>query len=212
MQAAGLDDWRQLLSTLAARFATKDFATALALVDAIGSAAEEVDHHPDIDLRWGLVAVRLRSHDVNGLTDRDLRLAATISDLAAEHGATPAPHQVMIAEVALDTADASRIITFWRALYAIDADGASDDEVTDPTGQLPTLWFQETEEHPTPRQRFHLDVWVPADRAEERVAAVVAAGGTLVTDEYAPSFWVLADADGNKACVCTVLARHATTD
>ena len=39
--------------------------------------------------------------------------------------------------------------------------------------------------------------------AEERVAAALAAGGTLVDDEAAPSFWVLADADGNRACVCT---------
>jgi 4a-hydroxytetrahydrobiopterin dehydratase len=39
--------------------------------------------------------------------------------------------------------------------------------------------------------------------ADERVAAALAAGGTLVEDRFARSWWVLADADGNEACVCT---------
>ena len=56
-------------------------------------------------------------------------------------------------------------------------------------------------------RRFHLDVTVPHDQAEARLAAAIAAGGTLVSDERAPAFWVLADADGNHACICTQLAR-----
>jgi 4a-hydroxytetrahydrobiopterin dehydratase len=44
---------------------------------------------------------------------------------------------------------------------------------------------------------------VPHDVAEARIAAALAAGGTLVSDAEAPSYWVLADADGNKACICT---------
>ena len=55
--------------------------------------------------------------------------------------------------------------------------------------------------------RFHLDVWVPHDQGEQRVQAVLDAGGTLVDDGHAPSFWVLADVQGNKACICTWLAR-----
>ena len=49
----------------------------------------------------------------------------------------------------------------------------------------------------------HLDVWVPHDQAEARVAAAIAAGGHLVTDQWAPSWWVLADPEGNEACVAT---------
>jgi 4a-hydroxytetrahydrobiopterin dehydratase len=55
----------------------------------------------------------------------------------------------------------------------------------------------------TARNRIHIDVMVPHDVAEARVAAAIAAGGTLMTDQYARSWWVLADADGNEACVCT---------
>ena len=57
------------------------------------------------------------------------------------------------------------------------------------------------------RNRIHLDVWVPHDQAEERIAAAIAAGGHLVTDEFAPSWWVLADAEGNEACICTWRGR-----
>jgi 4a-hydroxytetrahydrobiopterin dehydratase len=50
-------------------------------------------------------------------------------------------------------------------------------------------------------------VWVPYDQAEARIAAATAAGGRLVTDEHAPAWWVLADAEGNEACVSTVSNR-----
>ena len=57
------------------------------------------------------------------------------------------------------------------------------------------------------RNRIHLDVAVPHEQAEARVAAAVAAGGHLVTDAYAPKWWVLADAEGNEACIATWLGR-----
>ena len=76
-----------------------------------------------------------------------------------------------------------------------------------PEGDLPTLWFQQTEPHETPRQRFHLDIRVPPEVAEERIEAALAAGGTLVSDERAPTFTVLADPQGNKVCVCTQIGR-----
>ncbi|MET1033855.1 MAG: VOC family protein, partial [Arthrobacter sp.] len=81
------------------------------------------------------------------------------------------------------------------------------DDIADPNGRVPLLWFQHTDAHETPRQRFHLDVWVPHDVAEERIEAAVAAGGTVVDAGQAPSFTVLADAEGNRGCVCTCLER-----
>ena len=63
--------------------------------------------------------------------------------------------------------------------------------------------FQQMDEPRTDRNRFHLDISVPHDVAERRVAAAIAAGGTLVSDRRAKAFWVLADADGNEACICT---------
>jgi 4a-hydroxytetrahydrobiopterin dehydratase len=79
--------------------------------------------------------------------------------------------------------------------------------VRDDDGDLPTIWFQATDPHETPRQRFHLDIRVPPEVAQQRIAAALDAGGTLVSDERAPAFVVLADPDGNQVCVCTWQGR-----
>lgn len=200
---AGLDDWRHLLNALHTRYDPGSYAAGLALVAAIGVAAEEQDHHPDLDLRWGHVNISLSSHDVGGVSVRDLRLARRISEIAAAAGARARPERVQRTEVALDTADWSRIRPFWKAVLGGADNPRLPDEVRDPDGAMPTLWFQETEPHEVPRQRFHLDIHVPHDVASARIAAALEAGGTLVSDDSAPDFVVLADADGNKACICT---------
>jgi 4a-hydroxytetrahydrobiopterin dehydratase len=213
VKQAGLADWRWLVGGLHARFATGDFATGIALAGAIAAAADEADHHPDLDLRYPFLAVRLASHDVGGVTDRDLRLARRISELAADAGVAADPSRVRVLELALDTADHAAIVPFWRAIlgYA-DSRVHGDREVVDPDGLLTTLWFQRTEPHETPRQRFHLDVVVPPEEAQSRIDAALAAGGTLVSSDAAPAFWVLADAEGNKACVCTPEGRGTGDD
>lgn len=208
VQAAGLADWRWLVGALYARYATGDFATGVALVDRIAAAADEADHHPDLDLRYPHVSVRMLSHDVGGVTDRDLRMARRISEIAAELGVAAAPGEVQALELALDTGDHAGVLPFWRALlgYA-DSVVYPSREAVDPAGRLPTIWTQRTDAHETPRQRWHFDVVVPIEQAQARIDAAIAAGGTLVSDDAAPAFWVLADAEGNKACVCTPEGR-----
>lgn len=88
IDAAGLADWRASDGALHTSFATGDFANGLRLVDAIGEAAERADHHPDLDLRYAHLDIRLYSHDSNGVTHRDISLARQISELAAGLGAT----------------------------------------------------------------------------------------------------------------------------
>jgi 4a-hydroxytetrahydrobiopterin dehydratase len=80
---AALADWQQEGETLTARFATGDFATGLDLVNRIGAAAEKANHHPDLTLTYPEVTATLSSHDVGGITSRDLDLARTISEHAA---------------------------------------------------------------------------------------------------------------------------------
>jgi 4a-hydroxytetrahydrobiopterin dehydratase len=204
---AGLADWRRLFDALHSRFETGDFATGLELVNRIGALAESANHHPDLDLRYPTVAVTLSSHDVGGVTSRDIDLARAISAAAAELDVTADPSVVSVVEIALDTADHQEIKPFWRAVLGLSDSPAFDEELRDDAGQLPTLWFQHTTPHDEPRQRFHLDIRVPPEVAEGRVAAALAAGGVLVSDERAPRFTVLADVQGNKACVTTGLAR-----
>lgn len=204
---AGLGDWRKLAQALHARFLTRDFTTGLALVSAIGELAETANHHPDIVLTYPLVDVKLLSHDASGITERDVDLARRISEVAGERGITADPATPAVVELGLDTADVAAVGPFWAALLTGDASAVHGDDVVDATGRAPLLWFQHTEAHETPRQRFHLDLWVPHDAAEARIAAAVAAGGTVVDDAEAPAFTVLADAEGNRACVCTILER-----
>ncbi len=207
---AGLADWRLLARALHARFLTRDFERGLAFVTAVGAAAEAVDHHPDVTLTYPHVDLRLVSHDVGRVTRRDLDLARRISEIAGEQHVAAAPGALSEIELALDTADVAAVGPFWAALLTGDATVLDGDDVADPGGRLPLLWFQHTDAHPTPRQRFHLDVWVPHDHAQQRIAAAVAAGGRVVDDSEAPSFVVLADPEGNRACVCTCLDREPT--
>jgi 4a-hydroxytetrahydrobiopterin dehydratase len=194
------DGWAYLLGGLQTRLRTGNFAAGLALVNAIGAAAEEMDHHPDLDLRYGFVDVRTSSHDVGAVTGRDLRLARTITDLAAKVGITPEKADVSRIEFALDTPGVAGIRPFWAAVLGMEPH--TDDEVLDPAGKLPAVWFQESGTG-EPRQRWHPDLWIDPSEVRPRIEAAVAAGGTLVTEEHAPSFWVLADPEGNKVCLCT---------
>ena len=196
---AGLADWRPFFGTLCGRFRAADPVGAARLAAAIAEAAAETEHVPDVDLRRDAVTVRLRPTGQAEISEGDVALARHVSELAIGLGATAEPTLVTEVELALDTPDHSRIRAFWQAvLGGVDA-STSDDEVRDRDGGLPTIWFQASGAE-EPRQRFHLDVRVPKDVARQRIDATVAAGGTVVDEQ--PTFVVLADADGNKACVC----------
>ena len=77
---AGLD-WERQGDVLVKVVRRDDFAGALALVNAVGGLAEAADHHPDIDIRWNTVTLRLTTHSAGGLTAKDLALAAEIDGL-----------------------------------------------------------------------------------------------------------------------------------
>ncbi|TWS19179.1 4a-hydroxytetrahydrobiopterin dehydratase [Tsukamurella asaccharolytica] len=202
-----LPDWAPLVHGLRTRFRTRDFTAGLELVTAFAAAAEAANHHPDLTLRYGTVDVLLYSHDAGGVTDRDRRLAARFSELAREREVTASPGESSVIELGLDTADAAGIAPFWSAVLG--AEIQNDDGYLEVRthGADAILWFQRTGAHETPRQRFHLDVWVDPREARGRIDAALAAGGTLVSDDQAPSFWVLADAEGNNACICTAAGR-----
>lgn len=85
--ASGVEDWAVLPGERArANFRTGSFATGVRLVDAIGVLADAANHHPDVDLRYGNVTVFLSTHDVQGLSQRDIELARQISAAARDLG------------------------------------------------------------------------------------------------------------------------------
>lgn len=206
IEAEGLADWRVLHGVLHARFETGGFNAGVTLVQAIGAAADEMNHHPDVDLTYPCVDVRLSSHDVGGVTRRDVVLARTISEMAARLDTTARPEVASVLELALDTPDHAAIAPFWAAVLGYEPTDRPD-ELVDPTGKRPTIWFQQSEPHDAPHQRWHLDLRVPPEVVEARIAAAIEAGGRLVSDAEAPRFWVLADPQGNQACLTTWQGR-----
>ena len=76
-------EWSQEGEHLVSAVTADTFLAGIALVSAVAQAAEEMDHHPDIDIRWRTVTFRLSTHSASAITDLDLRLAEKISDLAS---------------------------------------------------------------------------------------------------------------------------------
>ena len=92
LQEAQLTDWQASPDGgLRARYGTGDFMSGLELVQRIAAVAEDAGHHPDLLLTYPHVDVRLISHDVEAVTDRDLQLAQQISELAADAEIEVAP-------------------------------------------------------------------------------------------------------------------------
>ncbi|MGY4644944.1 4a-hydroxytetrahydrobiopterin dehydratase [Cellulomonas sp. URHB0016] len=216
---ADLTDWRQLAQGLHARYLVDDFGAGARFVAAVGEAGDALGHHPSASIGHGYVDLKLISadavyrdgegteHVVEWVTHRDVDLARRITEIAAEHHLDADPASVSVIELGLDTAHPGVIAPVWAALLTGNAEaqghGSPSDEVRDATGRVPNLWFGDADEDETaPRQRFHVEVYVAPEVAEQRVAAAVAAGGTVVDDSDAPSLTVIADQDGNTGVVC----------
>jgi len=78
-----LPGWSYGNNSIERLFGFKDFAAAVKFVNKVAEAAEQANHHPDIDIRYNKVRMSLTSHDSGGVTTRDLRMAKQISDIAA---------------------------------------------------------------------------------------------------------------------------------
>jgi 4a-hydroxytetrahydrobiopterin dehydratase len=205
-EADGVEDWRVLGEGACAYFRTGSFVAGTRLVHAIGELAGLGEHHPDLDLRHEGVTVRLltTADDWYGLTERDLDLARQISAVARQLGLSADPSALQTVQVSIDALVGSEVMPFWRAVLGYEyRPDSPDEDLIDPRGRGPSLWFQEMDAPRPQRNRIHIDVWVPHDQAEARVKAAIAAGGHLVTDEHAPGWWTLADPEGNEVDVAT---------
>lgn len=203
-QAAGTQDWRVLFSGACTCFRTGTFATGVTLVGLIGGLADAANHHPDVDLRYSALTVRLWTHEIEGLSERDVSLARDISAAARELGVVADPSRVQDVQISIDALSPG-VMPFWRAVLGYRQVG--HDDLLDPNGRGPSFWFQHTDEDRPGRNRAHVDIAVPDDQAEARVAAAIAAGGRLVNDEHAPAWWTLADPEGNEVDVATLIGR-----
>lgn len=204
VQDVDLADWRWLLGTLRADFSVASLSDGAAFVGDLTALVDPAESRAEVRLTADRVVVSLQAVESATVTEREAQLAQRISGVAAGRHLLAAPHRLQLLELALDTPSDAAVRPFWAAVLGAAVHG---DDVVDPAGVLPPLWFQDTDSTAPDRQRFHLDITVPPEVAESRIAAAVAAGGTVVEDSYEPAFIVLADADGNRVCICTALGR-----
>lgn len=194
----GVGDWRVLFEGARTYFVTGSFAKGVEFVRRIGELADAANHHPNVDLRYGGVAVTINTHEIDGdISERDASLAAEISAAARELGIKADPSRVQTVQIAIDALAIPDVLPFWKAVLGYRQLGGED--VVDPFGRGPNVWFQQASpEAPRgARGRIHVDVSVPRDQVQARVAAAIAAGGHVVTDQFAPHWWTLADSEGN---------------
>ncbi len=202
--------WRYVLG----EFRTQVLTGSLPLAaDVAGRAAAlpGTQGHLRMDVRSDRVLLSLQTAALAWVTSHDVELARRISALvdeelrlATESGPT---RSVQGLEIGIDALDIPAVRPFWQAVLGYVDESEGWNGLTDPLGQGPAVWFQQMDAPRPQRNRIHLDVSVPHDEAHPRIRAALAAGGTLVSDAEAPAFWVLADPEGNEACVTTWQGR-----
>jgi len=191
----GVEDWRVLFWGAQAFYATDSFSQGAEFVSAIAEVATAVGHAPDVDLRPEGVTVRTASQSNGLLSRKDAELAVAISRAAHAMGLKPDPSRLMVIGIAVAQDTNADTRAFWKAITDYDHNGEED--LTDPLRRGPHLWFHELTSPRPGRGRTHIDVSVPADQAQKRVEAAIAAGGRVVDDTYAPKWWTLASPDNH---------------
>ncbi len=195
--ADGVDDWRVLYHVASVHFRTGSLEKGVVLVDEIGRLAGATEQHLNVELRCTGVTVSLKT--------RDIAMARRISAAAQALGIVADPTAVQLVNVTIDALVLADVLPFWRALLGYRQIG--DDYLFDPSGRGPGIDFQRMDVPRPQRNRMHIDIAVPHEQAEARIANSLAAGGHLVSDAHASMWWVLADPEGNEACVATWVGR-----
>lgn len=210
--------WRFLLGSLRTSVPVNSLAQSIGLAaDAIEVCGDDADRHLRVDARPDRVVFTLQSVEHAAVTTTDVELALRITAAAEKCGlqaqpeiGTEAPRSVQVLEIAIDALDIAGIRPFWKAVLGytdeVGREGP-EDPLVDPVGQGPAIWFQQMDQPRPQRNRIHFDVCVPHDEATRRIETALAAGGRLVSATRAPAFWVLADLEGNEACVTTWQGR-----
>lgn len=211
LDAEGAGGWRVLGDGASVHYRTGSFAESARLVDAISGIPRIEEHPPAVDVRDGGVTVRLITlvEGYGGMTQADLGTARQISSVARDLGLVADPAAVQSLIVIPGAPDISAVMPFWRAVLGYEPRVDSPDEdLVDPQDRTVPFWFEAMDEpRPGGRGAIHVAVWVPYELAEGRIAAALAAGGRMVRDEFAPSWWTLADAAGNEADIATTSGR-----
>ena len=207
--------WRYVLGEVRTEVRTGSLPLA-ADVAARAAAVPQAQGHLRMDVREDRVLLSLQTAEAGcghgarrGTGPADLRGDGGVPADDDQPGGT-GDRTVQVLEIGIDAMDIASIRPFWKAVLGyVDEPGRAgpQDALVDPSGQGPAIWFQQMDAPRPQRNRLHFDVSVPHDEAHQRIEATVAAGGKLLSDAEAPAFWVLADPEGNEACITTWQGR-----
>lgn len=208
--------WRYLLGAFQTAVPVSSLAEGVAVAAAtLAVTGGDADEQLRTDIRADRVELTLQPRTSAHVDERSIELANGITAALTQQGwrtvalgadLTPL-RGVQGFEIAIDTMDLTAIRPFWKAVLGYVDEPGSHNALVDPLRQGPAFWFQQMDQPRTQRNRIHFDITVPHDEAQQRIDAAVAAGGTLVSDAAARSFWILADREGNEICICTWLDR-----
>jgi 4a-hydroxytetrahydrobiopterin dehydratase len=212
LAADGVERWRVISDGACAFYRTGSFGESARLVAAIGRIEGIADHPPNIDIRHDGVTVRFLTKDADGygLSRRDLDLAREVERVATAQGLVADPAAIQSLLVIPGATDRAAIMPFWRAVLGYEPRiDSPDEDLVDPHDRDAAFWFEQMDEpRPDGGGAIHVAVWVPREQAQARIDAAIAAGGRIVRDENAPSWWTLADPAGNEADIATVTGRE----
>lgn len=191
----GVEDWRVLFWGAYAFYRLRSFAEGARFVVAVADVADARGHFPDVDLRPEGVMIRTSSTPEGGLSERDIELARGISGAARHMGLASDPSQVQVVGIAVAQDTGADTRPFWATALGYDI---GTEDAIDPHRRWPHVSFQGLKPPKPGRGRTHIDVSVPQDQAEARVAAALAAGGRIADDRNVPYWWTLASPENHK--------------
>ncbi|MCR2784162.1 MULTISPECIES: VOC family protein [unclassified Microbacterium] len=194
-RAPGVTDWRVTESGPHTVFTATSLAHAAGLVAPVVGAAERFGILPDIDVRPEGVVVRIPRPSDGGIPAAAPQFAAAVSDAAAELGLTADPSRAQAIGIYVAEHSDADVRPFFLAALGYEPFG--DTDAVDPLRCGPQLAFNPITGDAPGRGRTHFDVFVPADQAQARVDAALAAGGRLVDASSAPAWWSLASPDNH---------------
>jgi len=201
----GTSDWRVML-TAATYYPITSFDQGVEFVEAVAGLADDVGLPLLIDLRYPGVTVDSGKDQQE--TDGFAALAGAVQSVARDLGLVADTSQIRDFQLGIDALDVPAVREFWRVALGYVVDPREDlTDLYDPRRLNPPVFFQQMDEPRPQRNRVHLDLFVPHDEAEARVAAAVAAGGRVVFDAYAPDWWTVADPEGNELDIAVTVGR-----
>jgi 4a-hydroxytetrahydrobiopterin dehydratase len=200
LAADGVEDWVVLHGGPVAAFKTGSLVESARLAAAVAEVDGLAAPNVALTATTTWLTVRL-TRELWGIEERHIAIARQVSAIARAHGAQADRQAVQEVQFAVAAKPESLDIGFWRAVLGYNT--MAPDNGIDPLGHSSTVWMQDIEPEKPLRHAMHIDVSVPKEQAEARLAAAVAAGGRIVYQSDVPGTAILSDKSGNKVCIAS---------